>query len=489
MLDSPGNIRAQQNGKESFRPYHSYFILVAALVLTLSVNFFLYLRLQQFFKENLQERLTAMVSTASLSFDQKDIDQIIGYGSINTPEYKKIVFQLRHVRDVNKNIRFAYLLRKTKNPNIFQFVADADSLKPDQKIDLNQDGHIDESDQLNKPGDEYDVSEFTTLREEGFSRPTVDSELSIDQWGTFLSSSAPIYANDGQIRTLIGIDVEVSDYEKITNQALVPYVLFTIFLSLLLTALTVFLVRIWKSKVEALNELDRQKDAVLHMVAHQFKGPVTTINFVTELLLDATYGELTKEQKENVTTIRNAAQKMGSQSEMVLDAAKITLGKLPLEPKPVDLSGLFKEIVSEAENHAKQLRVHLKVALSSSVFPTVIFDKKYTQLAFDNLLGNAIKYTALKSEGGNVDFTVEIRDNKLFCVFKDTGIGIPKAEQENVFKELYRASNAGKDGNGLGLHVSKGAIEAQGGKLWFESEEGKGTTFYIELPLVYPEKR
>lgn len=240
---------------------------------------------------------------------------------------------------------------------------------------------------------------------------------------------------------------------------------------------------------EKLVELDRQKDAVLHMVAHQLKGPVTTINFTTELLLDGTFGEMAPEQKEKVASIASASRKMGSQSEMVLDAAKITAGKLPLEPAPVDLCALFKEIVSEAENNARQKKVNLHVSLPALQLPSVILDKKYTQLAIDNLLSNAVKYTALKSEGGNVDFTVEIRGEKLYCAVKDTGIGIPKKDQENVFKELYRASNSGKDGNGLGLHVAKGAIEAQGGKIWFESEEGKGTTFFVELPLVYPDAK
>ncbi len=219
------------------------------------------------------------------------------------------------------------------------------------------------------------------------------------------------------------------------------------------------------------------------MVAHQFKGPVSTINFTTELLLDGTYGKLSPEQQENVNVIRTASQKMGSQSEMVLDAAKITLGKLPLEPKPVELDQLFKEVVKEAETHAKERKVNLKVVLPNEPLPTATLDRRYTQLAFDNLLSNAIKYTALKAEGGSAEFIVQMQGKTLRASVKDTGIGIPKAEQDNIFKELYRASNAGKDGNGLGLHVTKGAIEAQGGKLWFESEEGKGTTFFVELPL------
>ncbi len=234
---------------------------------------------------------------------------------------------------------------------------------------------------------------------------------------------------------------------------------------------------------DQLKELDRQKDGVLHMVAHQLNGPVTTINTLTELLLDGTFGEMSGEQRENIENVRAASQKMGAQSSMVLDAAKIRGGKLPLKAEPIELGSFFKDILKEAEIRAQSKQVQLTVSLPSAQLPTVMLDRKYTQLAFDNLLSNAIKYTALKGEGGKVTFEVTIHEAKLRCVVKDSGVGIPKKDQGHIFKELYRASNAGKEGNGLGLNVALGAIQAQEGKIWFESEEGKGTTFYVELPL------
>ncbi len=472
-----------------FGPNKSYFALTLCLILVLFVNYFLYLQLQKLFKENLQERIISMASTAALNFDPNEISKISGPESIGSSVYQETVLKLNHIRQANKNVKYAYILRKTSDPNVLQFVADADSLDPAKIFDLNEDGKIDESDELNSPGDPYDISEFPWLRDEGFNGATVDSDLTQDQWGTFLSSSSPIYNSKGDTTDLIGLDVEVSDFIKITNAALVPYALFVVFLCLIITALTHFLVKTWKARVHVVQELDRQKDAVLHMVAHQFKGPVTTINFTTELLLDGTCGELTSEQKESISTIRTASQKMGAQSEMVLDAAKITLNKLPLNPVPTDLNELFKEVIEEAQNHAKQLKVHMKITLPNQTLPTAMLDRKYTQLAIDNLLSNAVKYTALKSEGGNVDFVVEMKNKTLFFHVKDTGIGIPKAEQDKIFLELYRASNAGKDGNGLGLRVARGAIEAQGGKMWFESEEGQGTTFFVELPLVVVAKK
>jgi two-component system sensor histidine kinase VicK len=115
--------------------------------------------------------------------------------------------------------------------------------------------------------------------------------------------------------------------------------------------------------------------------------------------------------------------------------------------------------------------------------PTVKLDKRLTRMTIENLLTNAVKYTP---ENGKVNFTVEKRGNMLHCEVSDTGCGIPKAEQAHAFDKLFRASNVRNkiEGNGFGLYVAKGAIESQGGKIWFESTEGKGTTFYVELPIT-----
>lgn len=234
-----------------------------------------------------------------------------------------------------------------------------------------------------------------------------------------------------------------------------------------------------------LEKANRQKDAVLHMVAHQFRRPVTEINYMTELLLDGSYGTLTEAQRESIGTIQKASAKMGSQSELVLDAAKITSGELPLHIEPVNVRDLLTEIAETAEQYAKEMNVGWSASLPAARLSTVMLDRKYTQLAIDNLVNNAIKYTALRHPDGTgtVEFSVKVKDRTLLCTIRDNGIGIPEADKEKMFKELSRASNAGKDGNGLGLHVAKGAIEAQGGKIRFESTENVGTTFFVDMPL------
>jgi signal transduction histidine kinase len=103
-------------------------------------------------------------------------------------------------------------------------------------------------------------------------------------------------------------------------------------------------------------------------------------------------------------------------------------------------------------------------------------------MTLENLLSNAVKYSPM---GGTVTLEVEVADGTLVCRIADTGMGIPLADQPHIFEKLFRASNVQQvDGNGFGLYVAKGAIEQQGGRLWFTSQQGQGTTFYVRLPLA-----
>ena len=108
-------------------------------------------------------------------------------------------------------------------------------------------------------------------------------------------------------------------------------------------------------------------------------------------------------------------------------------------------------------------------------------DKRLMLMITENLMSNAIKYTP---EKGTVKLDVKLENHSLKIVISDTGCGIPKQDQDKIFGKLYRASNVRNvDGNGFGLYVVKGAVEAQDGNISFRSEQGEGTTFYVELPF------
>jgi signal transduction histidine kinase len=166
----------------------------------------------------------------------------------------------------------------------------------------------------------------------------------------------------------------------------------------------------------------------------------------------------------------------------ILDVSRVQLGRVHIEKQKMDLNEFFKEIISVVEPKALEKKVEFIKLLPES-FPKAMLDKRYTRMTIENLMTNAIKYTP---EKGKVVVTVTTENNILRVVVKDNGFGIPLADQKKIFGKMFRASNvrnSAVDGNGFGLYVAKGAVESQGGKIWFESTEGRGTTFYVELPL------
>lgn len=241
------------------------------------------------------------------------------------------------------------------------------------------------------------------------------------------------------------------------------------------------LLSIWESRVKLLQDLDRQKDELLGMVSHQLAKPITAIKWNLESMIDGDIGNLNSEQKESANTMQSMATSLADLVSMILDVSRIQLGKVKLDPQPLELNAFFKEIVDVVQPTIKERKISFVQEIYPEKLPTVLLDKRYTRMTIENLLTNAIKYTP---EGGTVKLWVQVTNNILHCSVSDTGCGIPKVEQEKIFGKMFRASNVRNtmDGNGFGLYVAKGAVEGQGGKIWFQSTEAKGTTFFVDLP-------
>lgn len=468
-------------------PWKSYALLLASAIVTIFVTYVIYRNNQMISIWALQQKVIAIAATAAASFSPRELDEIGGRDSIHSSAYRDAVLKLQLIRQSNLNLKYAYILRGTKNRNIFEFVADADSLRPNRPIDLNGDGIVSKSDALSFPGDSYNQSKYPEFVSAAFIRPYVDSKLSVDKWGTHLSATAPIFGLGAEARYVLGVDVDVSDFVRTTNLALVPFVLFAAFLLLILTTLTVSLVKMWGARVQTLAELDRQKDELLSIVSHQLAAPVTSIKWYLEMLLEEGAEPLSKDQRESMTSMQSISEDLSDLVSMILDVSRVQLGRMRVDPLPLDLNVFFREIMDVIDPKAKEKPVRLTATIPTDL-PTVLLDKRLTRMTVENLLTNAVKYTP---KDGQVTFLVERRaGDRLYVEVRDTGVGIPKADQAKIFGKQFRASNVRNaiDGNGFGLYVAKGAIESQDGKIWFESEEGKGTAFFIELPLVPPKE-
>lgn len=460
--------------------YKSFVVLVAFAFLAISITYVLYSYTSRILKERLQSRLVAIASTAATQFDSNDLEQITEYEDAKKPVFKKIVNQLQKIRAANENIQFAYLMRRTSDPNILAFIADADSLT-EEDLDVNENGVLEDDEMVPLPGYPYEIDLYPVLRDEAFYHPAVDRELQPDQWGLIMAAYAPIFDAHGDAVAIVGLDILVNDFNQKTQETLLPFILFIFFLILALTLLTLLLVRLWSERVDAVKELDRQKDELLGIVSHQLNTPVTSLKWELEMLTDGDMGKFNSEQIETLNGMQNITTNLADLVSMILDVSRIQLGKMKVEKGDLDLNSFFKEMLDILHPKAEEKKINFEVKIPKNL-PVAKLDKRLTRMTIENLLSNAIKYTPSK---GQVLFSVKLNGKIMHCEVHDTGCGIPVKDQDKIFGKLFRASNVRNsvDGNGFGLYVAKGAIEGQGGKIWFESEEDKGTKFYIDLPL------
>jgi len=229
-------------------------------------------------------------------------------------------------------------------------------------------------------------------------------------------------------------------------------------------------------------ELERERAELLSIASHQMRTPLTVIRWIAEMLLRGDVGRISRDQKKQVANLLETADKLGSLVNDMLNVSRLESGKLIASPVPTDLAALLRKSAEGVAPLAGEKKQKLDVKVPKRL-PKLTIDGKLIAEATTNLLSNAIKYTP---EGGRVELSAELRPREVLVRVSDNGIGIPPAQQADVFRKFFRAENAvqsGVEGTGLGLYVVKQIVELSGGELRFESVTGKGTTFSFTLPL------
>jgi PAS domain S-box-containing protein len=233
---------------------------------------------------------------------------------------------------------------------------------------------------------------------------------------------------------------------------------------------------------EALRVADRLKDEFVALVSHELRTPLTSIIGYVDLVSDEEGGPVTSEQRHFLDVIKRNSQRLLRLVGDLLFVAQVESGKLALETGPVDLAGVARDCLEAARPRADEKEIQLGLVAG----PLRAFQGDRVRLAqlLDNLVSNAVKFTP---RGGRVEVGVAERDGDAVVTVADTGIGIPPAEQERLFERFFRAESATRlaiPGSGLGLTISKAIAEAHGGSISVASEEGRGTTFSVALPLA-----
>jgi two-component system phosphate regulon sensor histidine kinase PhoR len=243
--------------------------------------------------------------------------------------------------------------------------------------------------------------------------------------------------------------------------------------------------------VTALKEAERLKDEFIGIAAHELRNPLAVMKgFAQMLLLQTARGkgpQLAEWQFEAIQDIDQATSRLVELTEDLLDVTRLQAGRLDLQLEPTDLVALTKRVVSRlslsTERHTLTLDTH-------AAHLVVFVDHRRIEQVLTNILTNAIKYSP---NGGEITITLSAdqTSNNVLISVGDSGIGIPKEQQARIFGRFVRGDNAKAleiGGTGLGLYLSRELVECHHGRIWFESTEGRGSTFYISLPLFKEEQ-
>jgi PAS domain S-box-containing protein len=231
-------------------------------------------------------------------------------------------------------------------------------------------------------------------------------------------------------------------------------------------------------------EIERAKREVFGSVSHELRTPLTSIIAYTELLKDFDIDNLSEEGQKALEVIdRNAQRELRLVGDMLL-ITRLQEGGFSLQLDSTDLALVVEDSIDAARRQAESAGLELRAEIDAEGVPELSGDPHRLGQAGDNLLSNASKVTP---RGGWIAVRLRRRGDMAIIDVEDSGLGIPKEEQERLFDRLYRASSALQhqiQGVGIGLSIVKAIAEAHGGSVKVESEEGKGTTFTLEIPLT-----
>lgn len=233
---------------------------------------------------------------------------------------------------------------------------------------------------------------------------------------------------------------------------------------------------------ERLLELDRLKDEFVATASHELRTPLTSLSGYLEMSLDPAEGPLSPTREGHLRIAQRNATRLAALVDQLLFLARADSHPLDLDRQPVDLEGVLDEAAETAgpAAHAKDI----SLLVSADTLPDVLADRPQIIRVVDNLVANAVKFTP---DGGTVRLAARREDGTAIVEVTDTGVGIPAAEQRDLFKRFYRGTNATEKaipGSGLGLAISRVIAEAHGGTLQLESTPGSGSTFRLALPLA-----
>lgn len=458
------------------------FVLVACVFFSTAIlATFFFFHNQVITEQQLKNTLQTYAALGALQISADDLTEIDNRTDMKSPTFLRVTEQLYTIRERIANVSYVYIMRRTEDPVRLAFVSDAELYFHPKGNDRDANGQIDLDEAPSYPGLLYDISEVPALQGPAFEGSTSDEEVTVDQWGSFLSSYAPIKNEEGKTVAILGIDMDAEEFLAASQSLFRPTVFILVILLGLFVA-TYTSVLIWRRRIEYLRELEEERSALINLALHQLGGPVAIFRWWLEILKDREDMNHDEKSREICEEMSEGVNRMSSIMAALREISAFEHAAYKRSKEPTSVSDLAKEIEPEFAARLKMQHKRLRLDIADDTKP-VFMDKKLLSAILREFISNAIDYSPQDTEiviraynqaGRNVRIQVE-----------DHGYGIPPADLPRIFQKFARGSNAPKykpAGNGIGLFFAKKAVDRAGGRLWVKSELGKGTTFFFTLP-------
>jgi len=234
--------------------------------------------------------------------------------------------------------------------------------------------------------------------------------------------------------------------------------------------------------VTRFKDLDEMKTEFLATVSHEFRTPLTSINMTVDILSKEVVGSINARQRELLVAAKDDCERLGKLVKELLDLSKLEARQQEIKTEPVDMRNLVDESLKSLRLPFEEKHISLNAVVDSNV-STIMANRQQLVWVITNLASNALRFT---SEGGSVRISVTKQGTDVCLAVTDTGPGIPNEARLSIFDKFVQIKETAETtpgSVGLGLAIAREVVEAHAGKIWVESLEGKGSTFYVTLPI------
>ncbi len=301
---------------------------------------------------------------------------------------------------------------------------------------------------------------------------------------------SPLENSNSEKVALLSLELNTASADALTQKAITN--------SLIALAVTIFFVLLllfnnfhffeYAVLFKRLKEVDAMKDDFISMVSHELKTPMAAIKGYMAMIFEGVAGKIDQKAKIHLEKVLANIKRLDALVDALLDVSRLEQGRMQFDMQSVDMTKVLTTVTSSIDVQAKEKKLKLEYQPLPSPCPLIFADPERLDQIFENVIGNAIKYTFK----GGVSIYHRLEEDQLKTIVQDTGIGMAKQDMKDLFKRFYRIRNEKTidiPGTGLGLWITKEIVLKMNGQIYAESKEGIGSIFTIIFPIVKENKK